>query len=94
MALQPTPMLRTSTVKMGTGSSDRELAGLASDGSTALDTPEVWSPEKEEYEETVVSPVAPTPGRDDYPDGGFTAWSVVLGVSKLNHGVPLPLQIF
>ena len=31
------------------------------------------------------SEVAPTPDADDYPDGGVTAWCVVLGVSKLNH---------
>ena len=69
---------------MGSESSDRELAGLTPDGSTALNTSEVQPSEKKECEETVASPVAPTPGGDDYPDGGVTAWCVVLGVSKLN----------
>jgi len=77
---------------MGSDSSDRELTGLTPDGSTALNIPEARSSEKEEYEETVTSPVAPTQGGDDHPDGGFTAWSVVLGVSKLNH--PPFFQIF
>jgi len=70
---------------MGSDSSDRDLTGLTPDGSTALNTPEVPLSEKKECEETATNPVAPTLGGDDYPDGGFTAWSVVMGVSKLNH---------
>ena len=86
MALQPTLMLRSNTIEMGPELSDRVLAGsLTYDRSTALNTPEVPLSEKEEYEETVASPVAPTVGEDDYPDGGFTAWCVVLGVSQFNH---------
>jgi len=81
MAFQPTPMLSSSTVEMDSESSDRAPTGLTSDESTALNTPEVRPSEKEEYEETITSPVAPTPGGDDHPDGGFTAWCVVLGVS-------------
>ena len=85
MALQPTLMLRSNTIEMGPELSDRVLAGsLTYDRSTALNTPEVPLSEKEEYEETVASPVAPTVGEDDYPDGGFTAWCVVLGVSQFN----------
>jgi len=85
MALQPTPMLRSNTIEMGPELSDRALTGLTSNRSTALNTPEVPLSEKKEYEETVASPVAPTLGEDDYPDGGFTAWCVVLGVSQSNN---------
>ena len=85
MALQPTPISKSNTVEMDPELSDRVLASLTYDRSTALDTPEVPLSEKEEYEETVASPVAPTVGEDDYPDGGFTAWCVVLGVSQFNH---------
>ena len=85
MAFQPTPMLSSSTIEMGSESTDRALSGLASDDSITLSTPEVRPSEKKEYEETVPSKVAPTPDADDYPDGGVTAWCVVLGVSKLNH---------
>jgi len=85
MALQPTQILRSNTIEMGPELSDRALTGLTSDRSTALNIPEVPLSEKKEYEETVVSPVASTLGEDDYPDGGFTAWCVVLGVSQLNH---------
>jgi len=78
-------MLSSSTIEMGSESSDRALTGLASDDSITLSTPEVRPSEKKEYEETVPSQVAPTPDADDYPDGGFTAWCVVLGVSKLKN---------
>ena len=70
---------------MGPEPSDRDLTGLTSDRSTALNTPEVPLSEKEGYEEAVTSPVAPTLGEDDYPDGGFTAWCVLLGVSQSNN---------
>jgi len=70
---------------MDSESSDRELTGPTLDGSTVLNTSEVQPSEKKECEETVVGPVAPTQGGDDYPDGGVTAWCVVLGVSKLNN---------
>ena len=80
-------MLRSNIVEMGSESSDRELTGLTPDGSTALNTSEVQPSEKKECEETVASPVAPTPGRDDYPDGGFAAWCVVLGVSQFNNSL-------
>ena len=66
--------------------SDRVSTGL-SDDSTALNTSGVRPSEKQEYEDTVASPVAPTPGGDDYHDGGFTAWCVVLGVSQLDHSL-------
>jgi len=85
MTFQQTLMWSSSTVEMGSESSTRASTGLISDDSTALNTPGVRQSEKEEYEETVASPVAPTPGVDDYPDGGFAAWCVVLGVSQLNH---------
>jgi len=85
MAFQQTLMWSSSTVGMGSESSTRASTGLTSDDSTASSTPGVRSPDKEEYEETVASAVAPTPGGDDYPDGGFTAWCVVLGVSQFNH---------
>ena len=85
MALQPTPMLRSNTVEMCPELSDRASTGLTSDRSTALNIPGDLLSEKKEYEETVASPVAPTVGEDDYPDGGFTAWCVVLGVSQFNH---------
>jgi len=87
MAFQPTPMLSSSTVEFGSELSDRTLTcpTLTPDGSTALNNPEVQPSEKKEYEETVTSPVALTPGEDDYPDGGFTAWCVVLGVSQFNY---------
>jgi len=78
-------MLRSNAIGIGPELSDRVLAGLTSDRSTVLNTPGVPLSEKKEYEETVASPVAPTPGEDDYPDGGFTAWCVVLGVSQFNH---------
>lgn len=85
MAFQQTLMWSSSIVGMGSESNNRVSTGLISDDSTALNTPGVCQSEKEEYEETMASPVAPTPGEDDYPDGGFTAWCVVLGVSQLNH---------
>ena len=88
MAFQPTPMLSSSTVEIGSEPSDRALTclTLTSDGSVTLNTLEPILPsEKKKYEETVTSPVAPTPGEDDYPDGGFAAWCVVLGVSRFNH---------
>ena len=88
MALQPTPMLRSNTVEMCPELSDRASTGLTSDRSTALNIPGDLLSEKKEYEETVTSPVAPTLGEDDYPDGGFTAWCVVLGVSQSNDLVP------
>ena len=85
MALQPTPISKSNTIEMDPELSDRVLASLTYDRSTALNTPGVPLSEKKEYEETVASPVAPTVGEDDYPDGGFTAWCVVLGVSQFNH---------
>jgi len=78
-------MSKSNTIEMGPELSDRVLASLTYDRSTALNTPEVPLSEKKEYEETVASPVAPTLGEDDYPDGGFTAWCVVLGVSQFKH---------
>jgi len=44
---------------------------------------DLQSEEKGESEEIGVSPVLSTPDVDDYPDGGFAAWSIVLGVSPL-----------
>ena len=86
MALQPTPMLRSSTVEMDSESNDRALTRLTSHESTALNTSEDRpSEKKEDEEETVASPVAPAPGPGDFPDGGFAAWCVVVGVSRLNH---------
>jgi len=87
MAFQPTPTLGSSTIEMGSELSDRALTSLASDDSMTLNTPEVQPSEKKEYEETAASKVALTPGVDDYPDGGVTAWCVVLGVSRLNHSL-------
>jgi len=78
-------MLSSSTVEMGSESSTRISTGLASDDSAVLNISRVRPSEKQEYEEPVVSPVAPTPSVDDYPDGGFTAWCVVLGVRQFNH---------
>jgi len=77
-------MLSSSTVEMDSESSTRASTGLASDDPTVLNISGVRPSEKQEYEETVASPVPPTPGVDDYPDGGFTAWCVVLGASQLN----------
>jgi len=85
MAFQPTPMLSSSTIEVGSELSDRALTGLASDDSITLNISEVRPSEKKEYEETVASQVTPTPDADDYPDGGVAAWCVVLGVSRLNH---------
>ena len=85
MAGQPTPMLSSSTIEMGSESDTRTSTGLTSDDPTALNTPAAQPLKREGYQETVASPVAPTPGRDDYPDGGFAAWCVVLGVSQFNH---------
>ena len=87
MAFQPTLILSSRTVKIGSESSTRASTGFTSDESIAVNTPEVRSLEQEEYEETVASLVAPIPGGDDYPDGGFTAWCVVLGVSQFNHSL-------
>ena len=87
MAFQPTPMLSPSTVEMGSELSDRASTTLTSDDSTVLNTSEVRLSEKEEYEGTVASSVAPTPGGDDYPDGGFAAWCIVLGVSQFNYSL-------
>ena len=87
MAFQPTLMLSPSTVEMGSESSDRASTSLISEESTVLNTPEVRPSEKGECEETVASPVAPIPDEDNYPDGGFTAWCVVLGVSQSNHSL-------
>ena len=87
MVFQPTLMLSSSTVEMGSELSDRASTGLTSDDSTTLNTPGVRPSEKEECEETVASPVAPTPDGDDYPDGGFAAWCVVLGVSQSDHSL-------
>jgi len=85
MAFQPTLVLSSSTVEMDSEPSTRASTGLTSEESVAFNTPEVQSSEKQEYEETVASAVAPTQGGDDYPDGGFTAWCVVFGVSQFNH---------
>jgi len=87
MAFQPTLMLSPSTVEIGSESSNRASTSLTSGESTALDTPEVRPLEKGEYEETVASAVATTPDGDDYPDGGFTAWCVVFGVSQFNNSL-------
>ena len=40
--------------------------------------------EKKEDEEIATSPVAPTPNGGDFPDGGFAAWCIVLGVSSIS----------
>lgn len=48
--------------------------------------------EKKEDEETEVSPVAPAPGPGDFPDGGFAAWSVAVGVSRFT--ISSSVQIF
>jgi len=48
-------------------------------------TSNVWEnrlSEKKEDEGIVASPVDPTSDVGDYPDGGFAAWCVVLGVSQ------------
>ena len=75
MAMQPTPTLRSSTVEKDSESKDRPLTCLTTAESMAAS-------EKKDDEETVVaSPVAPTPGAGDFPDGGFAAWCVVVGVS-------------
>jgi len=87
MAFQPTLVLSSSTVKMDSELSTWASTSLTSKESVALNTPEVRPSEKQEYEETVASPVAPTQGGDDCPDGGFTAWCVVLGVSQFNHSL-------
>jgi len=87
MAGQPTSTLSSSTIEMGSESGIRASTDLTSDDSTALSTPGSRPLKREEYEETVASPVTPTPDGDDYPDGGFAAWCVVLGVSQFNHSL-------
>jgi len=67
-------------------SNDRVPTGLPSEESTAFNSPVDRLSEKKEDEETVASPVTtPTPGADDFPDGGLVAWCVVVGVSQLNR---------
>ena len=89
MTFQPTPMLSSSTVEMGSESSDRGLAGLTPDESAKSNAPGDLPSEKKGYKETVTSPIALTLGGDDYPDGGLAAWCVVLGVSRFNHSLAL-----
>lgn len=85
MAHQPAPMLRSSTVEMDLESNDRVPTGLPSEESTALNTPS----EKKDDEETVSSPVSPTPpGASHSTDGGLAAWAVLLGVSQSNRFPP------
>lgn len=82
MVHQPTPMLRSSTVEKDLESNDRVPTGLPSEESTELNTPS----EKKDDEETVSSPVSPTPpGAGHSTDGGLAAWAVVLGVSQSNR---------
>ena len=48
-------------------------------------TSNIWEDrlsEKKEDEGIVASPVDPASDVGDYPDGGFAAWCVVLGVSQ------------
>ena len=70
---------------MDSESNDRVRTSKISGESTALNSPQDRPSEKNEDEESIASPVAPTPGPGDFPDGGFAAWCVVLGVSRLNH---------
>lgn len=75
-------MLRSSTVEKDLESNDRVPTGLPSEESTELNTPS----EKKDDEETVSSPVSPTPpGAGHSTDGGLAAWAVVLGVSQSNR---------
>ena len=84
-------MLRSSTVEMDLESNDRVPTGLPSEESTALNTPS----EKKDDEETVSSPVSPTPpGTGDSTDGGLAAWAVVLGVSQSNRFSSPSFRIF
>lgn len=76
MTAQQTPASKSVDLE----SSER---ALASGGSTTSNILEDRSSEKKESEEIAASPVAPTPGAGDFPDGGFAAWCVVLGVSQL-----------
>jgi len=87
MAGQPTSMLSSSTIEIGLELGTRASTGLTSNDPTVLNTLGARLLKREKYEEIVASPVAPTPGGDDYPDGGFTAWCVVLGVSQFNHSL-------
>lgn len=54
-----------------------------SDGSVTVSIPDDRPSEKKEEEDLEVAPVIPKSEADDCPDGGFAAWCIVLGVSKL-----------
>ena len=82
MAVRQTPTPTLDTTEIGLESNERMLTP---DESMTLGALESRPSETKEDKETEVSPVFSTPGADDidYPDGGFAAWCVVLGVSQM-----------
>ena len=82
MGLQLTLVSTPNTLETDLESSERVWTPGES---TTIHTLEDRSLEKkEEGEEIEPSPTIPTSDADDYPDGGFAAWLVVMGVSRLS----------
>ena len=82
MGLQLTLVSTPNTLETDLESSER----VSTPGeSTTIHTLEDRSLEKKEEEEEIEpSPTTLTSDADDYPDGGFAAWLVVMGVSRLS----------
>lgn len=78
MLPQQSVMYTPNTAETGSGSNER---GLTSTESVAAKVSEDRLSEKEK-EDVEASPAILVGAVDDYPEGGFAAWCVVLGVSK------------